>query len=68
LADHQVSIASLHQHVITKDLSHLDAATLLITTHRASEAEFAAVLADLRELEPVREIVSVLRVIADNEE
>ena len=68
LADQQVSIASLHQHTITEDVSQPNAATLVITTHSATEAVFAAVLAALAQLAPVREIVSVLRVIEDGDE
>jgi homoserine dehydrogenase len=37
-------------------------AALMITTHSASEEELSQTLADLRNLGPVREIVSVLRV------
>jgi len=68
LAEHLVSIASLHQHIIGKEQGAAGLATLVITTHSATEAEFAAVLADLQQLEPVREVLSVLRVIPADEE
>ncbi|MDR2704106.1 MAG: homoserine dehydrogenase [Cellulomonadaceae bacterium] len=65
LADNQVSIASVNQHPIRGDKWPDGAANLVITTHTATESALEHVLRDLRALEPVREVLSVLRVIGD---
>ncbi|WP_344245236.1 homoserine dehydrogenase [Isoptericola hypogeus] len=63
LADHGVSIDTVRQ---TADEPAADGgagtAQLLITTHAAREASLAATVAAVRDLEPVRQITSVLRV------
>ncbi|MFB9235436.1 homoserine dehydrogenase [Plantactinospora siamensis] len=55
-AGHGVSIATVRQSGRGED------AELVVVTHRASDAALAATVAELRDLEHVRAIVSVLRV------
>jgi homoserine dehydrogenase len=59
-AKHDVSIATVRQS------GHGDDAILVIVTHRAPDAALAATVAELRELEIVRSIASVLRVEGDS--
>lgn len=65
LADHDVSIASMVQQPIPGDAG---SAALVITTHSATEAAFAEVLGELRALPPVREVLSVIRVIGNKDD
>jgi len=65
LANHHISIASVHQHPVHGEKWPQGAATLVITTHAATEAALEQVLQGLRALDPVREVVSVIRVIGD---
>ena len=55
--DHAVSIRSMEQEGLG------DEARLIFITHRAREADVQATLADLRELEAVDRIGSVVRVV-----
>ena len=57
LADHGVSIDTVRQAPSQGDVAHL-----LITTHAAREASLAATVDAVARLEPVRDVVSVLRV------
>jgi homoserine dehydrogenase len=57
--DHRVSIRSMEQEGLG------DEARLIFITHRAREADVQATLRDLRELEAVDRIGSVLRVVGD---
>ncbi|HEY0696654.1 MAG TPA: homoserine dehydrogenase, partial [Micromonospora sp.] len=59
-ARHEVSIATVRQSGRGTD------ATLVIVTHAAPDAALAATVAELRDLEVVRSIVSVLRVEGGN--
>jgi len=64
LADHGVSIDTVRQapdEPYAVDVAEGTAA-LLLTTHSAREASLAATVAALRDIEPVHEITSVLRV------
>jgi len=58
---HGVSIRSLEQEGVGAD------ARLIFITHQAREADVQATLDDLRELEVIHQITSVLRVIGDDE-
>ncbi|WP_139820719.1 homoserine dehydrogenase [Krasilnikoviella flava] len=64
LADHGVSIDTVRQAPDEPYAVDVAAGTaaLLITTHSAREASLAATVAAVRDLEPVHEITSVLRV------
>ena len=55
-ATHDVSIETLRQDM------HGDAAALVVVTHKATEARLSAVVDDLRELDVVRAVSSVMRV------
>ena len=55
-AEHDVSIATVRQ------VGHGDDASLVVVTHQAPDAALAATVEQLRRLEIVRSIVSVLRV------
>jgi homoserine dehydrogenase len=55
-ADHDVSIQTVRQE------GRNDEATLVVVTHTASDASLAKTVADLRRLEIVREVTSVMRV------
>ncbi len=58
-ATHGVSIETLRQD------GHGDDATLLIVTHTAREGDLAATIDALRELDSVREVASVMRVVGE---
>ena len=58
-ARHQVSIQTVRQE------GHQDDASLVIVTHRAPDAALAATVEDLRALEVVRDVTSVMRVEGD---
>jgi len=58
-ADHDVSIQTVRQE------GRNDEATLVVVTHTASDASLAATVADLRRLDIVREVTSVMRVEGD---
>lgn len=58
---HQVSIRSLEQEGVGAD------ARLIFITHQAREADVQSTLDDLRELDVIHRITSVLRVIGDDE-
>jgi len=58
---HGVSIKSMEQRGIGAD------ARLIFITHRAREADVRATLEQLREVEPVHRVGSVLRVVGDDE-
>ena len=58
---HGVSIRSLEQEGVGAD------ARLIFITHQAREADVQATLDDLRKLEVIHQITSVLRVIGDDE-
>ncbi|MGH2557317.1 MAG: homoserine dehydrogenase [Actinomycetota bacterium] len=57
-ADHLVSIKSVWQE------GHGDEAQIVLVTHRAGESALQACVADLRELDAVKEVSSVIRVVA----
>ncbi len=59
--EHRVSIRSMEQEGLG------DEARLIFITHRAREADVQATLADLRQLEAVDRIGSVLRVVSDEQ-
>jgi len=59
---HEVSIRSLEQEGVGAD------ARLIFITHRAREADVQATLEDLRELDVIHRITSVLRVVGDDQE
>ena len=59
---HAVSIRSLEQEGVGAD------ARLIFITHRAREADVQATLEDLRELDVIHRITSVLRVVGDDQE
>lgn len=59
---HAVSIRSLEQEGVGAD------ARLIFITHKAREADVQATLEDLRELDVIHRITSVLRVIGDDQE
>jgi homoserine dehydrogenase len=59
---HAVSIRSLEQEGVGAD------ARLIFITHRAREADVQATLEDLRELDVIHRITSVLRVIGDDQD
>ena len=59
---HQVSIRSLEQEGVGED------ARLVFITHEAREADVQATLEDLRELDVIHRITSVLRVVGDDED
>ncbi|HWJ62092.1 MAG TPA: homoserine dehydrogenase [Acidimicrobiales bacterium] len=59
---HAVSIRSLEQEGVGAD------ARLIFITHQAREADVQATLEDLRELDVIHRITSVLRVIGDDQE
>jgi homoserine dehydrogenase len=59
---HEVSIRSLEQEGVGAD------ARLIFITHRAREADVQATLEDLRELDVIHRITSVLRVIGDDQD
>ena len=56
---HQVSISSMEQHGMR------DEAVLMFITHVSREADVRATLAELRELDIVTDITSVIRVVGD---
>jgi homoserine dehydrogenase len=58
-ADHDVSIQTVRQE------GRNDEATLVVVTHAAPDASLGATVADLRRLEIVREVTSVMRVEGD---
>src|SRR5262245_51671366 len=58
-AQHDVSIQTVRQS------GRGDEATLVVVTHTASDASLAATVADLRRLDIVREVTSVMRVEGD---
>ena len=58
-ADHDVSIQTVRQE------GRDDEATLVVVTHAATDASLAATVADLRRLDIVREVTSVMRVEGD---
>jgi homoserine dehydrogenase len=58
-AEHEVSIRSMEQ----EPLAHSDDARLVFITHEAAEAAVQATLHDLRQLDVVRAVTSVLRVV-----
>jgi homoserine dehydrogenase len=58
-AEHDVSIQTVRQE------GRNDEATLVVVTHAASDASLAATVADLRRLDIVREVTSVMRVEGD---
>jgi homoserine dehydrogenase len=58
-ATHDVSIQTVRQE------GRNDQATLVVVTHTASDASLAATVADLRRLDTVREVTSVMRVEGD---
>jgi homoserine dehydrogenase len=58
---HEVSIRSLEQEGVG------DAARLIFITHEAREADVQSTLADLRELDVIHRITSVLRVVGGSE-
>jgi homoserine dehydrogenase len=55
-AKHDVSIGTVRQQ------GHLDDASLVVVTHTASDAALQAVVEDLRDLDVVRDVASVMRV------
>ncbi len=55
-ATHDVSIGTVRQE------GHLDDATLVVVTHEATDAALQAVVEDLRDLDVVRDVASVMRV------
>ena len=55
-AEHEVSIQTVRQHGREGD------AQLVIVTHRATDAALSATVADLRGLDVVRAVTSVMRV------
>ena len=55
-AKHDVSIGTVRQE------GHLDDASLVVVTHTATDAALQAVVEDLRELDVVRDVASVMRV------
>ena len=55
-AEHDVSIQTVRQE------GRGDDATLVVVTHAATDAALAATVADLRALDIVREVASVMRV------
>jgi len=57
-ADHLVSIKSVWQE------GHGDEAQIVLVTHRAGESALQDCVADLRELDAVKEVSSVIRVVA----
>jgi homoserine dehydrogenase len=59
---HEVSIRSLEQEGVG------DSARLIFITHTAREADVQGTLADLRELDVIHDITSVLRVVGDDVE
>lgn len=59
---HAVSIRSLEQEGVGAD------ARLIFITHQAREADVQATLEDLRELDVIHRITSVLRVVGDDQE
>jgi homoserine dehydrogenase len=59
---HEVSIRSLEQEGVGAD------ARLIFITHQAREADVQATLDDLRELDVIHRITSVLRVVGDDRE
>lgn len=59
---HRVSIRSLEQEGVGAN------ARLIFITHQAREADVQATLADLRELDVIHDITSVLRVIGEDEQ
>lgn len=60
-AAHDISVETLRQ-VATIE----GTASLVLVTHRQTEAALAAAVADLAELDPVRQVLSVLRVEGDH--
>jgi homoserine dehydrogenase len=58
-ADHDVSIQTVRQEGRAAD------ATLVVVTHAATDASLAATVADLRRLDTVRKVTSVMRVEGD---
>jgi homoserine dehydrogenase len=58
-AEHDVSIQTVRQE------GRNDEATLVVVTHTAPDASLAATVADLRRLDTVREVTSVMRVEGD---
>jgi homoserine dehydrogenase len=58
-AEHAVSIETLRQD------GHGDDASLLVVTHEATEGELAATVAALTDLDVVRAIASVMRVVGE---
>jgi homoserine dehydrogenase len=60
--EHHISISSMEQHGLGDD------ARLVFVTHEASEADMAATLVALEELDVVRSTPGVLRVIVAEEE
>ena len=61
--DHQVSIRSMEQEALEDDASGSDAATIHFITHEAIERDLRATLEDLRALDAVGEVVTVMRVV-----
>src|SRR5690606_12903402 len=59
---HGVSIRSLEQEGVGTN------ARLIFITHNAKEADVQATLADLRDLDVILDITSVLRVVGDDEQ
>ncbi|MFI7451789.1 homoserine dehydrogenase [Nonomuraea sp. NPDC049714] len=59
-AKHDVSIQTVRQE------GHGDDAQLVIVTHRATDADLTATMEDLRELDVVRAVASVMRVEGDD--
>jgi homoserine dehydrogenase len=62
---HSVSISSMEQE---GGGGQSAAATLMFITHDARESDVQATLRDLRELEPVRRVGSVIRLLADDQD
>ena len=60
-ARHGVSIAGVRQDGVG------DEARLIVWTHAARQGDLDATLSDLRDLDPVREVVGAMRVLGDSE-
>jgi homoserine dehydrogenase len=62
-ADHDVSIETVRQRLVPADDDRPESgANLVVVTHTASDAALSATVADLRTLEVVRDVMSVMRV------
>lgn len=68
LGDHNISISAVAQHEIPEDHADEDLASVVVTTHKAREADMAAAVKNIARLDVVRQQPTWIRVVEEHEE